>query len=106
MKTKLDKFAKARAKQQKDALTDAAHRIAVKAVFILSSRGWHEREIGNALAGMVHAAANTIVKDLATNGEIDPVTMFWTVESIAAVIDESQYATHLADALRDIRTSA
>lgn len=106
MKKKLDKLTAQRQKRQKEVLTKVGHRVAWLAAMRLKQRGWEDDEIGDLLADAIRAAMTAIVKDLGTNGEVDPATGWWTEGSVRRAINESEYAGHLADAYDGERQTA
>jgi hypothetical protein len=69
----------------------------VRGILRLHDRGWTPDEIADSIDVMTKAIGDTMVKDLATNGEIDPNTYEFTIRSVESVIGVDKYAEIVVD---------
>lgn len=86
-----------RARAQRDHLELVSNKVAVRAIALLIGRGVHVDQIASNLSLMVKAAMDAVVKDAATNAELDGKTGEFTELSLDSAIPVDEYATHLAD---------
>lgn len=89
----------AKAREQRDHLMVVTNGVVVRAIFLLRERGWDADQIAKELGVMLSAAGTAVIRDAATNAEIDYETGEFTADSLDTAIDATDYAKHLVEAM-------
>jgi len=90
-------------KAQREFLMFQVQRALVRGILRLHDKGWNPDEIAASVDVMMKTIGDTMVKDLATNGEIDPKTYEFTIRSVESVISVDKYAETVADCFEEMK---
>jgi hypothetical protein len=90
-------------KAQREFLMLQVQRALIRGILRLHDKGWTPDEIAAEVDVMMKAIGDTMVTDLATNGEIDLKTYEFTIRSVESVISVDKYAETVADCFEEMK---